>query len=133
MEKQQKTVWNQLKKILLILCGWAAVGLGILGVVLPILPTTPFLLVAAACFVRSSERFYDWLLNNRWFGDLFRNYKTRQGIPLKVKIIAICMLWLAISYSALVWVPLLVIKLFLFAIAIGVTMHISSIKTLQEK
>lgn len=130
---KHQDLFTSLKKVLLIVVGVVSVGLGVLGIVLPILPTTPFLLLAAACFVRSSDRFYHWLLNHPWFGKYIRNYREGKGIPLKVKIIAIAMLWLAISYSALFVVPILGVKILLFGIAIGVTVHLISVKTLKEE
>ena len=66
--------------------GLVCVGLGAIGIVLPILPTTPFLLAAAACFCKSSTRMYDWLLSNKWFGEYIRNYKEGRGLPLRTKI-----------------------------------------------
>ncbi len=72
--------------------GWVFVGLAALGVVLPLLPTTPFLLVAAACFARSSPRFYEWLLRNRVFGPLIRNWRETRSIPLRVKEVSIVMI-----------------------------------------
>ncbi len=72
--------------------GWVFVGLAALGVVLPLLPTTPFLLVAAACFARSSPRFYEWLLRNRVFGPLIRNWRETRSIPLRVKAVSIVMI-----------------------------------------
>jgi uncharacterized membrane protein YbaN (DUF454 family) len=69
--------------------GFLFVGLAALGVVLPVLPTTPFLLLAAACFAKSSQRFYDWLLNTRVFGELIRNWRDSRSISRKAKRISI--------------------------------------------
>ena len=121
-----------IKKWLLITAGTISVGLAFLGVLLPLLPTTPFLLLAAACYVRSSEKFYDWLLNHRWFGAYIRNYREGRGIPLMTKVTAITMVWLTIGYSAIFVVPLLVVKILLVLIAIGVTKHLLSLKTLEQ-
>ena len=73
-------------RLLLIIAGTVSVGLGIIGMFIPLLPTTPFLLLAAACYARSSQRLYHWLLYNKWFGKYIRNYLQRKGIPLKLKI-----------------------------------------------
>ncbi len=102
-------------------------ALGVLGLFLPLLPTTPFLLLAAACYARSSEKLYDWLLGNRWFGEYIRNYREGKGIPLKRTAIAIALLWLTIGYTAIVAVSLLWVRLVLLAIACGVTFHLVSI------
>jgi len=74
-------------------------GLGIIGIFLPILPTTPFLLLAAACYARSSKRFYDWLIGNKWLGTYIRNYMEGKGIPLKVKVFTTSLLWITILFS----------------------------------
>jgi uncharacterized membrane protein YbaN (DUF454 family) len=70
------------KRRLLIVAGTLFTGLGIIGIFVPILPTTPFLLLAAACFMRSSERFYHWLINNRILGAYVRDYMEGKGIPI---------------------------------------------------
>ena len=72
---------------LLMLCGLLCVMLGLLGAVLPLLPTTPFLLVAAACFERSSPRLQRWLFSNRLFGDALRRYRNGEGMPRRSKIV----------------------------------------------
>ena len=69
--------------------GWAMVALGFIGVFLPIMPTTIFLILAAACFSHSSPRFEQWLLDHRWFGSSIRQWRARRAIPLKAKIFAI--------------------------------------------
>jgi len=118
-------------KTLFIVGGSLCVGLGILGMFLPLLPTTPFLLLAAFCYSRSSERFYCWLITNRWCGEYIRNYREGRGVPLKQKLMAIVLLWLTIGYAALFLVSLWWVKLILFGIAIGVTAHLVRIKTLK--
>jgi uncharacterized membrane protein YbaN (DUF454 family) len=116
------------KRRLLIGAGTLSLGLGIIGVFIPILPTTPFLLLAAACYMRSSERFYQWLINNRIFGAYVRDYIEGRGMPIRVKILTILLLWLAIGLSITFGVQNIVIRIILICIAIGVTAHISLIK-----
>lgn len=113
--------------------GSVSVMLGIIGIFVPILPTTPFLLLAAACYVRSSQRFYAWLLNHPWFGDYIRNYREGKGIPLFTKVIVITLLWLTIGFSVLMVVPVMLGKILLIGIAVGVTIHVVSIKTLKQE
>ncbi len=84
---------------LLMLCGLLCVMLGLLGAVLPLLPTTPFLLVAAACFERSSPRLQRWLFSNRLFGDALRRYRNGEGMPRRSKIVLLVMLWGAVGFS----------------------------------
>jgi len=130
---------NQIKKAssrftrgILITAGTFFVGLGVLGIFLPLLPTTPFLLLAAACYARSSKRFYNWLLNNKWFGNYIKNYREKKGVPLKVKLSSISLLWITILFSALFVVDILLFRIILILIATGVTIHILSIRTLRR-
>jgi uncharacterized membrane protein YbaN (DUF454 family) len=118
-------------RFVLICIGTISVGLGLLGIFLPILPTTPFLLLAAACYTRSSQKFYCRLINNRWLGKYIKNYREKKGMPLKLKVYIISLLWITILASAIFFVDLLVIRILLILIAIGVTIHISRIKTLK--
>jgi hypothetical protein len=116
------------KRRLLIAAGTLSTGLGIIGVFIPILPTTPFLLLAAACYMRSSERSYQWLINNRIFGAYIRNYIEGKGMPVRIKIFTILLLWLAIGLSITFGVQNIVIRIVLICVAIGVTVHIGLIK-----
>lgn len=116
------------KRRLLIGAGTLCVGLGIIGVFVPILPTTPFLLLAAACYMRSSERFYQWLISNRIFGAYVRNYIEGRGMPVRIKIFTIVLLWLAIGLSIAFGVQNTTVRVVLICVAIGVTIHIYLIK-----
>ena len=116
------------KRRLLIGAGTLSTGLGIIGVFIPILPTTPFLLLAAACYMRSSERFYQWLINNRIFGAYVRNYIEGRGMPIRIKIFTILLLWLTIGLSIAFGVQNIIIRIVLICLAIGVTAHIGLIK-----
>jgi uncharacterized protein len=116
------------KRRLLIGAGTLCTGLGIIGVFIPILPTTPFLLLAAACYMRSSERFYQWLINNRIFGAYVRNYIEGRGIPTRIKIFTILLLWVSIGLSITFGVQNIIIRIILICLAIGVTAHIVLIR-----
>jgi len=118
---------------ILVVSGTFFLILGIIGIFLPILPTTPFLLLAAACYAKGSERFYHWLIYNKWLGNYIRNYQEGNGIPLSVKIISVTVLWITILFSIFIIVSHFFIRVILFIIAIAVTMHILSIKTLKVK
>ena len=120
---------HSLIKIILISVGSLSVLLGILGIFLPLLPTTPFLLLAALCYSRSSERFYQWLVTNRWFGEYIRNYREGRGITSKHKITILCLLLLTMGYSVFFVGSAGWIQLLLCAIAVAVTIHILRIKT----
>lgn len=117
----------------LIFLGSLFLGLGILGIFLPLLPATPFLLLATACFARSSKKLYEWLLNNRWFGSYIRNYREGKGIPLKVKIVSLALLWMAIVYSTVFVASGFLVRFILVLIAICVTIHILSFKTIRVR
>lgn len=120
---------TKLARYTLIACGTLSVILGIIGIFLPILPTTPFLLLAAACYARSSDRLHRWLLNNRWFGPYLKDYSEGRGLPLRLKILTILTLWLVIGFTALILVSALWLRISLFTIMVAVTVHLVMIKT----
>ena len=121
---------NPAVRITLNVTGTLCVFLGILGAVLPLLPATPFLLLASACYVRSSERLYGRLVGNRYLGTYIAGFRERKGLPLKAKIYTILLLWGSLLASAyrLDSAPLAFI---LIAIGVAVTTLILSIKTLK--
>ncbi len=127
MHKRPKRAAGALLKI----AGTAFLIIGGVGIVLPLLPTTPFLMLAAVCYARSSERGYRWLLTNRWFGEYIRNWHEGRGIPMKTKILSIAFLILTMGYSAAFVVPSFIGKVVLILIAICVSMHILSFPTLK--
>jgi len=130
LEKRKKT--SKLSKLALILAGSIFVVLGTLGIFLPLLPTTPFLLLAAACYFRSSDRFYNWLINNKWLGNYIKNYREKKSVPLKIKVLTLSILWLTIGYSVFLVVNIFLLKVILILIAVGVTIHVLSIRTLKQ-
>ena len=104
---------NSAKKALLVVAGSLCIVLAVLGVFLPLLPTTPFLLLASACYVRSSERLHGWLMGNRLLGGYIRNFKERRGIPLRGRVVTVVLLWLPLLYSVyrldIPWLELLLV------------------------
>jgi hypothetical protein len=118
---------RSLIKIILIAAGTVSLGLGILGIVLPLLPTTPFLLLTAACYARSSDKFYNWLINHMWLGPYIKNYKEGKGIPLRIRVITVALLWGTILLSVFLVVKMLWLKVILLLIAAGVTIHVVSL------
>ena len=118
-----------LRRLLWNIAGTIFLGLGLIGAALPVMPTTPFLLLAAACYLNGSTRMYEWMTKNRLFGRYLRDYMEGRGVPLRTKIASICFLWLAISASILLVVDDLVIQAILLVIAASVTIHILRIKT----
>jgi len=127
LNKKEKTLKKPVK-ILLITLGTFLIGISIVGIFIPVLPTTPLLLLAAALYAKSSRRFYNWLINNRILGRYIKDYREGKGIPLKVKIIAISILWITIGYSAIFAIDILWVRILLVLIAVGVTIHIASKK-----
>ena len=122
---------NRTVRMLLRLVGTLFLLIGCVGIVLPLLPTTPFLLLALACYARSSERWYHWLITNRWFGEYIKNWHEGKGLPIKTKILMIAFLILTIGYSAVVMVPFFIGKVILIIIATCVSMHVLSLPTLE--
>ena len=119
---------SKFAKTFFLIAGCVCVALGILGVLLPVVPTTPFLLLAAACYARSSERFYVWLLTNRVFGSYIRDWRDDRGISIPIK------LWITLVLAAtmgasIYFVPLNPVRILLAAIGLGVTIYIWRLPT----
>ncbi|MBN1249122.1 MAG: YbaN family protein [Anaerolineae bacterium] len=131
--KQQKHLAKRksLGRKALIVIGTLSVILGTAGIFIPLLPTTPFLLLAGACFTRSSDRLYQWLLHHRWFGTYIRNYREHHAIPLATKVLALILLWSTLTYAALAVVASWLLRGLLLVIALGVTIHLLKLKTLR--
>ena len=120
-------------RLLLAGCGLVSLALGIIGIFLPLLPTTPFLLLAAICFANSSERFYNWLMNHRHFGEYIRNWRLHGTIPRRAKITAIILIVLTIGSSVLFVVPLLPVQILLVAIGLGVILYLWRMPTTEAR
>jgi len=131
MAKDTKQLSGLVKK-LLTAAGIISLLLGIIGIVVPLLPTTPFLLLSATCFIRGSDRLYQWLMEHKLFGRYIRNYREHKAIPLKTKILAISLLWVTILYSIFFMVNSIYVRLLLATLAIAVTFHILHFKTLED-
>jgi uncharacterized membrane protein YbaN (DUF454 family) len=129
LESENQTSKNKLVRSLFFIAGTITLVLGAVGVVLPILPTTPFLLISLACYLKSSERMTHWMLNNNYFGTYIRNYKEGKGIPMKTKLFAISILWITIAFSGIVLVPIFVVQMILFIVATAVTVHLVRLPT----
>jgi uncharacterized membrane protein YbaN (DUF454 family) len=118
-------------RMILLIIGWLSVALGVIGIFVPVLPTTPFLLLAAACFVRSSRRFYLWLVEHPKLGPWIRDYLEGQGIPLKGKVYALVLMWASITLSCFL-VPLPWARGFMLTSAVLVSIYILRQKTLRS-
>jgi len=120
-------VSGRLWKLLLIACGTVCVALGVIGIFLPIMPTTVFLLMAAACYARSSERFYQRLLNQRFLGSYIRNHREGRGMKRRDKTVTLVLLWIGIGATIIFSVNALWGRLVLLGIATAVTVHVAKI------
>jgi len=125
------SVRSKTVQLILIAAGIGFVALGVLGIFLPVMPTTIFLLLAAACFVRSSDRLDRWLRHHRILGTYLRAVEGRSGMPRRAKITTLAVLWTSILCSAFIFVDVLWLRLLLLAIACGVSIFIVSRKTMQ--
>ena len=120
-------------RVFLVVIGATSFVLGVVGIFLPMLPTTPFLLLSAAAWVKASPQLYTWLLNHKVFGEYIRNYREHRAIPLRVKITSVVLVWLTIGYCILRvvnewwWAQLLMALL-----AAAISWHILSFKTLKK-
>lgn len=120
-------------KTVLTILGLLSLGLGVVGIFVPLLPTTPLLLLSAWCFVRSSERLYEWLINNRYLGEYIRNFREYRAIPLRAKILSVALIWLTIGYCVVTvvdecwWAQIAMLLL-----AAAITWHILSYATLRK-
>jgi uncharacterized membrane protein YbaN (DUF454 family) len=142
---QSKVKKQRVVRVLLFIAGSISLFFGVIGIFLPVLPTTPFLLLTAACYMRSSERMYNWLLNNRWFGEYIKNYQAGRGIPLKTKIVAIATMWIMMLISMFFMLNtlvdrqlitptvLLIIRVILLGIAIVVSIHLIRLPTFKKQ
>lgn len=118
---------------LLSIAGWGCIGLGVAGIFLPLLPTVPLLLLAAACFARSSPRCHAWLMEHPHLGPLVSGYINGGGIPLRAKIMAIIMLWLSVPFSIVLAGPPQWVRFVLLCVAAGGTLYLLRLPVSSSK
>ena len=121
------------RRWLLATTGVLCVALAIVGVLLPLLPTTPFLLLAAACFAHSSDRLYDWLTTHRWLGPYIRNYREHRAVTMRAKVFALTLLWATIGFAAWRATDSSLLRGALVFIASSVSIHLVRLKTLTRE
>lgn len=119
----------EIKRLFYLSLGTTFLGIGAVGMVLPLLPTTPFVLVSVFCFGKSSKRAERWVSNNRYFGSYIENYKSNKGVPLDVKLRSIGFLWVTLIISALIFSTNIYLPILLTIVGIAVTTHIWLLKT----
>lgn len=122
-----------ISRYLYLVLGGFLVAVGVVGIFLPVLPTTIFLLLASACFMKSSPRVHQWLINHKYLGTYIKNYREKTGLTVRAKVSGILMLWLSLAFSALFFTESLAIRALLLIIGVGVTLHLVSIKTAQPE
>jgi len=122
---------NRVLRTLVFAAGWLSVALGVAGIFLPVLPTTPFLLLAAACFIRTSPRFYQWLVQHPKLGKYVIYYLDGKGMPKKAKVYTLILMWTSMLLTAFVFTDRMTIKITLPLIGLGVSIYILRLPTLQ--
>ena len=118
-------------KYILIVLGSISLVLGVIGIFLPLLPTTPLLLLSATLYVRSSEKLYNWLINQKYLGTYIRNFREHHAIPLRAKIISVSMVWISLAYCAIFVSTNIFLSILFIILAAGISWHILSYKTLK--
>ena len=118
-------------KYFLAFLGTVSLALGVIGIFLPLLPTTPFLLLAAALYFRSSQVLYNWLLAHPHLGPYIRNFRENRAIPLRVKIISVSLVWGTLLYCTFAIADSWWLKIFFILLATGISIHILHYKTLK--
>lgn len=124
---------SRLRRVLFLVAGSLFLGLGVVGVAVPVLPTTPFLILAALCYARSSARCYHWLVTNRVFGRYLDDYLQGRGIPWKVKAGTLALLWGVIGCTAFLVVERWWLRALLLVIAAGVSIHVGTLKSRKPR
>jgi len=117
------------RRVLLVVAGTASLVLGIAGTVVPLLPTTPFLLLSAACYTRSSKRLHDWLLGHRVLGAYILSYREHKAISRRTKITSVALMWATAAYGILIGFDHWALRALLLAVAVGVTVHLLRMRT----
>jgi uncharacterized membrane protein YbaN (DUF454 family) len=121
-----------MRKLLTVL-GILFVGLGIIGIILPLVPTTPFLLLASVCFAKSSEKYHNWLHNHPWFGEYLRNYEAGKGIPMRVKVSMLVVLWTTMILTSVFVIDIPWVRIMLLMTAAAVTVHMACLPTFRPE
>ncbi|MDD2197239.1 MAG: YbaN family protein [Bacteroidales bacterium] len=120
-------------KALFVIVGLISLGLGIIGIVLPVLPTTPFFLLSAYLFLRSSQRLYRWLLTHKLFGNYIKNYIYHKAIGKGVKIFTLVLLWSTILLSIYLVREKIWLQIFLAIVAVAVSIHVLRLRTMTKE
>ena len=122
---------NKSIRLLWVFLGSLSVGMGVIGIFVPGWPTTIFLIIASYFYIRSSEKLYNWLINNKILGIYLKNYYSGKGMPLKAKIFSILMMWSFGLLSIFLWIPsnFMIVKITVFVLLVIGTIFILRVKT----
>lgn len=118
-------------RFLYLLCGWVAIALGVLGIALPVLPTTPFILLAAWCFAKGSPRCHQWLRSNRYFGQMVQDWERQKGLRRRYRRRAVAMMLVTFSISLIV-VPKIWLKIMLVGILVSVLIYLYRLPVIED-
>ena len=124
--------YKSLKNTILTVLGLLAVALALIGIFLPVLPTTPFLLLAAGLFVRSSKRMHDWLMHNRILGPYLHTYLACRAVTRRTRTHALVFLWASLLLSML-WIDKPIVRIILPIVGLAVTVHLMKLKTIDDQ
>jgi len=124
---------NKVTRILWLISGCISAMFGLVGIIIPGLPTTVFMLIAAACFYRSSQRFYDWVINHQLFGHHVKNFREGNGMSIKAKIMVFLVMWIFIVFAIVFGIPdyLIWAKILTVLAALAGTAYIFSLPTMR--
>ena len=116
---------------------WLGLGLlltiiGLIGIIVPGLPTTPIMILAAACFFKSSEKLYTWVIQNKYFGEHVRNFREGRCMPFRAKVTAIITMWIFVLISIFVGIPesMILAKIITFLGAATGTVYVIRLRTI---
>jgi uncharacterized membrane protein YbaN (DUF454 family) len=131
-EAMDEGISLRIKKGFYVILGTLALALGFIGLFLPVIPTTPLVLLAAACYMRGSKRLHGWLLESKWFGETIRTYQSGQGLRKATKVRAIGLMWIVITISAVFYVESLPVRVVMFVTAVWVTKYLYGLPTYAD-
>lgn len=124
---------SELKRILWVIGGSVSLIIGLIGIIVPpLLPTTPLVILAGFCFGKSSPALHHWLVTNRYFGRYIADYQTGKGVPIRIKLFAVLIVWTSILFTLTV-IPLFYVKIFMICVALFVTIFIFTSPLLKKK
>lgn len=132
MEGNSFSKRKRISRLFFVIVGHVSLCMGLIGIAVPLLPTTPFLLLAAACYIRGSESLYNWLITQRVLGAYIASYREGRGIPMRLKFSLIALIWITIPLSAVLLLEHLYIRLTLLATALIVSTIVWRLPTTNQ-